>query len=293
MNYTPDDLKEAASAEKAEIEARVRGKQGGIATYFDVFLFNFLKRLENTGPIHGWNASAHGPNSRHSARAADELQWLATYLERRQEGRFVSYGDRLRGDEGGRQSDIRSPERSMSQGTAECLTWKGSPLFKSVFDFAILPMLLWELKPGTVFEIGSGTGTSAGWIADLLHGFGLSSPVYSTDINPIRASYPGVHFLAGDTRSPATLFGSDLLRAAARPFLIVEDAHVNAGNVFLYFDDFLIQGDYLFVEDSLKKGDALNAFLTERPNRYAVDTRYTDFFGRNATSAINSILVRI
>ena len=42
----------------------------------------------------------------------------------------------------------------MSQGTAACLTWKGAPLFKSVFDFAILPMLLWELKPATVFEIG-------------------------------------------------------------------------------------------------------------------------------------------
>jgi cephalosporin hydroxylase len=292
MISTPDDLKEAASAEKAEIESRVRGMQGGVATYFDAFLFKFLKRLEDTEPLHGWNANPQEPRA-DTARMVKELQWLATYLEHRKEGRFVSYEARRRGDDARGQSDIRSPERSMSQGTGECLTWKGSPLFKSVFDFAILPMLLWELKPASVFEIGSGTGASARWIADIMHDYGLGSQVYSTDINPVGTSYPGVHFLTGDTRSPATLFGANLLRSAPRPFLVIEDAHVNARNVFLYLDDFLMKGDYLFIEDSLNKGDNISSFLSERPNRYAVDTRYTDFFGRNATSAINSILVRV
>jgi cephalosporin hydroxylase len=181
----------------------------------------------------------------------------------------------------------------MSQGTAACLTWKGSPLFKSVFDFAILPMLLWELRPATVFEIGSGTGASARWIADILDSFGLESQVYSTDIRPVSEPYAGVTFLTGDSRSPTTLFGADLLRSAPRPYVVIEDAHLNAHDVFLYLDDFLNKGDYLFIEDSYKKADALNGFLAERPHRYVVDTRYTDFFGRNATSAVNSILVRI
>jgi cephalosporin hydroxylase len=59
----------------------------------------------------------------------------------------------------------------MSQGTTACLEWKGKPLFKTVFDYAMLPMLLWELKPATVFEIGSGAGASAIWMADTMKGF--------------------------------------------------------------------------------------------------------------------------
>ena len=293
MIFTPDDLKRAASAEKAEIESRVRGMQGGIATYFDAFLFNFLKRLEESEPLHGWNAYPREIPRAETARVIEELQWLATYLENRREGRFVPYDVRRRGDNARRQSDIRSPERSMSQGTAACLTWRGSPLFKSVFDFAILPMLLWELRPASVFEIGSGTGASARWIADMIRSFGLTSQVYSTDIRPVSEHYPGVRYLAGDSRSPTTLFQADLLRSAPHPYLIIEDAHVNAHGVFLYIDDFLIEGDYLFIEDSLPKSDDLSAFLTERPHRYRVDTYYTDFFGRNATSAVNSILIRV
>jgi cephalosporin hydroxylase len=333
MTFTPDDLKKAAAEEKAEIESRVRGRQGGVATYFDVLLFKILGRLEASESLHGWNTETAEiesrvkggqggsanyfdvpfkildrlkfPKSLHSAapprelsRTDDakliaELRWLATYLENRKQGRFVTYEARRRGDEAGRQSDIRSPERAMSQGTAACLSWRGSPLFKSVFDFAILPMLIWELRPGTVFEIGSGTGASARWIADVIESFGLTSQVYSADIKPVTEPYAGVHFLAGDSRSPMTLFGADLLRSAPRPFLVIEDAHANVQNVLLYIDDFLMSGDYLFIEDSLLKGEDLNAFLSEWPQRYLVDTHYTDFFGRNATSAINSIFVKV
>jgi cephalosporin hydroxylase len=293
MIFTPDELKRAASAEKAEIESRVRGRQGGVATYFDIFLGKFLNRLEVSESLHGWNANPQESSRSDTARAVAELQWLATYLENRKQGRFVPYDARRRGDDAGGQSGIRSPERMMSQGTAACLTWKGSPLFKTVFDFAILPMLLWELRPASVFEIGSGTGASARWIADIIGSFGFNSQVYSTDIKPVSEPYAGVHFLTGDSRSPETLFGADLLRSAPRPYLVIEDAHINVHDVFVYIDEFLIKGDYFFIEDSLLKADDLNTFLSERPHRYVVDTHYTDFFGRNATSAVNSILVRV
>lgn len=289
-----DDLKRAASVERTNIQARIRNRQGGVPTYFDAFLCNFLNRLLASESLHGWTTNAGQASAGSStARVAAELQWFVNYLAARNQGRFVSYETRLKQDATGGQSGIRSPERMMSQGMAECLTWKGRPLFKTVFDFAILPMLIWELKPGTVFEIGSGTGASACWIADTMETAGLSSRVYSTDVKPVAERYPGVQFLSGDCTSPASLFEPDLLRSAARPFLVIEDAHVNVRNVLLYLDEFLKPGDYLFVEDSVNKGDALEAFLRERTGRYAVDSRYTDFFGRNATSAINSIFVRL
>jgi cephalosporin hydroxylase len=181
----------------------------------------------------------------------------------------------------------------MSQGTGTCLTWKGSPLFKTVFDFAIVPMLLWELKPASVFEIGSGTGASARWMADVLKDLGIAGEVHSVDIKPVGESYPGVHFRAGDCKSPATLFDADLLRASPRPRLVIEDAHINVHDVLVHFDDFLNKGDYLYVEDSRGKEDDLARFMSARASRYRVDTRYTDFFGRNATCAANSIFVRV
>jgi hypothetical protein len=46
------------------------------------------------------------------------------------------------------------------------------------------------------------------------------------------------------------------------------------------------------VEDSRIKTRELGAFLALREQHYRVDTRYTDFFGRNATCAANSIFVR-
>jgi cephalosporin hydroxylase len=297
--FTPDDLKRAAAAERHKIESRVKGEQGGVATYFDVFLCRFLDGLAASESVHGWNANPQARRwnpfrARHRARNPKyvaKLQWLVAYLSDQAQGRLVQYDTRRR--PGSDRSDIRSPERMMSQGKAECLNWKGMPLFKSVFDFAILPMLVWELKPASVFEIGSGTGASACWMADVLAACGLDSWVYSADLNPIGASHPRVRFVAGDCMSPESLFGAELLRSAPHPYLVVEDAHKNVRDVLLYLDGFLMQGDYLFVEDSLEKGDALNAFLSERPDRYRVDTRYTDFFGRNATSAIDSILVRV
>lgn len=289
-----DDLKRAASVERANIQARIREKQGGVPTYFDAFLCNFLNRLLSSESLHDWTTNAEQASADSSkARVAAELQWFVNYLQTRKEGRFVSYETRRKQDATGGQSGIRSPERMMSQGMAECLTWKGRPLFKTVFDFAILPMLVWELKPGTVFEIGSGTGASACWLADTIQTAGLSSGVYSADVKLVTERYAGVQFLTGDCTSPATLFEPDLLHLAARPFLVIEDAHVNVRNVLLYLDAFLREGDYLFVEDSVNKADAIEAFLRERSGRYAVDSRYTDFFGRNATSAINSIFVRV
>ena len=307
MPFTPGELKEAAFQEKARLQARVTTVQGGIATYFDVFLGKFLDSLAANESVHRWDAAPRplsplGKSIRRltgrrfvpdMSRSVAELQWLIAYLESKSEDRFVPYESRRKAAHNSQQSDIRSTERMMSQGKAGCLTWKGQPLFKTVFDFAILPMLLWELRPGTVFEIGSGTGTSARWIADLLEVCGLSAQVYSVDIEPIADAYPGVQFLGGDCKSPGSLFPVELLRTAPRPYLVIEDASVNVENVLRYIDGFLNKGDYLYVEDSLVKADVLESFLGGGSHRYLVDTRYTDYFGRNATSAINSILVKI
>ena len=47
------------------------------------------------------------------------------------------------------------------QGAPALMRWRGMPLMKNVFDFAMYPALIAELRPRTIFEIGSGLGGSA------------------------------------------------------------------------------------------------------------------------------------
>jgi cephalosporin hydroxylase len=286
-------LKEAAIAAHAALHARVRGPQRGVQTFFDNFLDGLLRRLAATEPLHGWDVRRAAPPSSEEAARIAELRWLDGFLAHQRQGRFVPYGVRRRETNGGPASDLGPRELIMSQGTTAPLTWKGSPLFKTAFDFALLAMLLWELRPETVLEIGSGTGASARWIADMLRSLALDGEVHSVDLKPVAESYPGVHFLAGDCREPASLFPFELLGAAPHPWLVIEDAHVNVHDVLDHIGGYLVSGDYLIVEDSGAKRADLDRLLQGRDAQYCVDTRYTDFFGRNATCAENSIFVRV
>ncbi len=121
----------------------------------------------------------------------------------------------------------------------------------------------------------------------------IAAQVFSVDIRPVGEVYPGVVFLQGDCAQPAALFDPLLLRRAPHPWLVIEDAHVNVHDVLAHLGEYLVAGDYLFVEDSGAKRDALDQFLAPRRGQYRVDTRYTDFFGRNATCAPNSIFVKL
>jgi hypothetical protein len=75
-----------------------------------------------------------------------------------------------------------------------------------------------------------------------------------------------------------------------RPRLLVEDFHGELSGFFEHIDSILTAGDYLVIEDSNPKQSAIAQTIAGLP--YAVDTKYTDFFGINCTSAINSIFVK-
>jgi cephalosporin hydroxylase len=171
------------------------------------------------------------------------------------------------------------------------MKWKGLPLFKTVFDCALMPMLLDELKPGTIFEIGAGAGASALWLADLLRVHANPAIIHSVDIRPLTSTDPQIVFYRGDCARPESLFPQEVLRMAPHPWLVIEDAHVNVAAVLIHIDGFMQRGDYLVVEDSLIKKPDLITFVQIQP-RYLVDTYYTDFFGRNATCAADSIFRR-
>ena len=177
----------------------------------------------------------------------------------------------------------------LSQGTHGVFTWKGHIVFKSVFDLAIYSMLIEELKPDVIIEIGSGKGGSAVWLADMVKILGLKSQIYSYDINKPDFSYPDVSFIEFDLNNLNEHVDFPEKEKWVGSKLIIEDAHVNISEVLNKIDSKVGKGDYLIVEDSDGKQKDLFNFIINTKNSYLTDQHYLDLFGRNGTSATNSI----
>jgi len=293
-----DALKASARDFLAEMRAKVAREQGGLHSIFDSWFTRVVTQLVRFDPARAWEDSVAEDAARSPGRGQG-LQWdllrLRLFLDRWRQGRFVDYAQRRRsaahyfprfGTEFG--TDVLLT----CQGAPALMRWRGTPLMKNVFDFAMYPALLSELRPATVFEVGSGLGASAAWFADLLALGGVTSRVHSVDLVEGKIQHPGVAFYRGDCSDPVALFPEHLLRTEPHPWLVVEDAHHNVEGVLGWFHRFLKPGDYLVVEDSDVKHDTLSAFTAAHPGDYLVDTRFTDNFGRNATCAADSIFVR-
>ncbi|HEX6716528.1 MAG TPA: CmcI family methyltransferase [Pyrinomonadaceae bacterium] len=274
-----------------EFKEKIIERQNGIPTMLDNALLSFIDQLNRLPPQQSLEESSKQVGGPEGELLRERLSRLRTILSRRSQGRFVSYEDRRNSP--GEESEISDFEMLMSQGAAECMKWKGMALFKTVYDFSIYTMMLWDLKPRTIFELGSGTGSSAVWFADLMKTFGVESHVHSVDLKEVKLKHAGVNFVQGNSMNIERIFDEGYLRSAPHPWLVIEDAHANVYEVLCYFHGFLEQGDYLVVEDSIIKKNEIARFMRRYPDRYRVDTYYTDFFGRNATCSPDSIFVKM
>src|SRR6201996_879532 len=215
------------------MRTKVEHEQHGLHSIFDSWFVRVLTRLIAFDPTQSWEDSVRENAAR--APAQDQsLPWdlarLRLFLDRWQQGRFVDYSQRKRSGAHynprfGTEFDI--DVQLTCQGAPSLMRWRGTPLMKNVFDFAMYPALIAELRPGTVFEIGSGLGASAVWFADHLAICGVEATVHSVDLVKVETAYPRVSYYQGDCADPASLFDPGLLRAAPHPWLVVEDAHHN------------------------------------------------------------------
>ncbi len=294
-----DELKAAALKFIGEARVRIETQQNGLRSIFDSWLIRVLGHLMSFDPTRSWEDSVR-ENAVRSPGQGQSLQWdlqrLRLFLDRWRQGRFVDFSQRERS--GAHYHPRFGTEFGIDvlltcQGAPSLMRWRGTPLMKNVFDFAMYPALIAELRPRTVFEIGSGLGASAIWFADTMIFCGIEGRVHSVDQVKAALEHPHVEFHHGDCSSPERLFAADLLRSQPHPWLVVEDAHHNVGAVLEHFHKYLSPGDYLVVEDSDVKRDTLRRFIDARPGAYMVDTCFTDNFGRNATCAANSIFIRM
>ena len=176
-----------------------------------------------------------------------------------------------------------------SQGIHSLIKWKNISLFKTTYDLTIYSMILQEVKPDIIIELGSGEGGSAIWLADQANAIGLNTHIYSFDIKVPKIKHSKVTFDKVDLNNIENIINLNFLLTLKGKKIIIEDAHVNVYNILNFFDKILKKEDYLIIEDSEEKQKDINSFLSDKNQKYKLDKFYLDFFGTNITSCINSI----
>lgn len=288
-------LKKAVYNLEEETRVRMSERQDGVPTFSDNVLLQLIRELRQLDEKLPWEESIKQLGGAQGKQLEGMLERLRIFFKRRSQGRFINYESRFKPSPAGPQSECDAGyyELVTSQGVDECMHWRGVPLFKTVYDFSIYSMMLWDIRPGTVIELGSGMGSSAVWMADLLKAFGIKSHIYSVDLKKVELEYDGVTFIRGDCLKIETVFPRELLETAPHPWIFIEDAHVNVYGVLTYFHQFFTAGDYVILEDSGTKHEAIGKFQARHSGCYKLDARYIDFFGRNVTCARDAIFVRI
>lgn len=284
-----------ALAEEFELKLRhkIAKKQAGVPTFFDNVLLTGLAVIKGQ-PAGGTTiVQADGQSLRWNN---DEIANLfIDYVRSYSHPRLMEYSERLEEtqDHMAAPWELSPLQLNVTAGIGECMQWKGLPLFKSAFDLALYPMLIWDVRPLTVIELGSGSGASALWFADVSQAFGTPAHIYSVDLNRPEMEVAQVTFIQGNCFEIERVLPVSFLQTLPHPWLVIEDMHKNTLGVLRYLGVMLHSGDYFIVEDSRSKHEAIRDFMKDHASEFRVDTRYTDFFGRNATCSADSIFARI
>lgn len=186
---------------------------------------------------------------------------------------------------------------------------RGVPMSKDPFDLALYPLLIWNLQPRTIIEIGSNAGGSALWLADLLTTYGINGQVYSIDMVPVtNVAHPRLTFLQGNGRSLGDTLTPQFLAGLPRPWLVIDDAdhaYETTHQILEFFHAYLRADEYLVVEGGIMSDytrdlgynsgphRALKEFLASHLDDYIIDGSYCDFFGYNLTWNTNGYLKKL
>ena len=183
--------------------------------------------------------------------------------------------------------------------------YRGVKAARCPFDYVIYQMIIFNLKPDLVIEIGTNAGGGALYLADLMsitdHGI-----VHTIDITSqcarIAATHPRVRLFTEGWQN------YDLREVVGySKVLVIEDGshmYEETLTAMQRFAPIVTVGSYMIVEDGIinKLGKtknyhggplrAIREFLRSTKD-FEVDRYWCDFFGKNATFNVNGYLKRM
>ena len=146
-------------------------------------------------------------------------------------------------------------ERYQQKLVFEHVHYRGVPTWKNVLDLWVYHEIIWETEVAVVIEIGARHGGTTLWLSDLLRNFrGDSATVVSIDLErPERELPPNVHFICGDSITPATLNEVRSV-SAGRKTLVIADGNHAADHVLQeirLYAPLISEGSYFIAEDGI------------------------------------------
>ncbi len=186
------------------------------------------------------------------------------------------------------------------------VTYKGVSTLKCPFDYVLYQMLINEIKPDLIIEIGTNKGGSALYLADLLELNGKGE-VHTVDL-PDNKESTLLHSHSRIKIFKEGFLGYNTDHLSAYPvILIIEDGSHQYNDVLdalRKFSPFVSKNSYFIVEDGIitelgKEKEynggpqkAIAEFLSTNKN-FITDRKWCDFFGSNATFNVNGYLKKI
>lgn len=185
------------------------------------------------------------------------------------------------------------------------VTYRGISAIRCPFDYVIYQMIISEIQPDLVIEIGTKYGGGALYLADLMDIIGHGT-IHTIDIvqkaEDIVAKHPRIKLFTNGWAN----YDLEETRGFSK-ILVIEDAsHIYEDTLaaLCKFSPVVSVGSYLIVEDGIVNelgrekefhGGPLRAireFLVEHKN-FKVDRTYCDMFGKNATFNVNGYIKRL
>lgn len=182
------------------------------------------------------------------------------------------------------------------------VTYKGIKAIRCPFDYVIYQMIICQLKPDLVIEIGTNIGGGALYVADLLDGNG-KGVLHTIDIIDQVDSKVKEHKRIEFFTEGWENYDLELTKGF-ETILIIEDAsHLYKDSIGILnkFHKIVTKDSYFIIEDGIinelgleKKyeGGPLKAIREFLPNHleYIVDRKWCDMFGKNSTFNVNGYL---
>lgn len=181
--------------------------------------------------------------------------------------------------------------------------YRGIKCVKCPFDYVMYQMIIEEIKPDLIVEIGTAYGGSALYLADFLHNIGKGI-VHTIDIqedwffsNPeekrdLITHHPRIQRFLGGYQA----YNLDCASSFKKIMLIEDGSHNYSDtlSVMNKFKDIVSEDSYMIIEDGSVNwlgidhyfdGGPLRAieeFLPQNP-QFQIDRKWCDFFGYNVT----------
>lgn len=205
---------------------------------------------------------------------------------------------------GPRDQAVRYGTNSIFKGHT-MVTYRGVRYIKDPFDYILYQMILMEVRPDLVIEVGTNRGGGALYLADLMDKIGHGT-VHTIDIvndhDPLVETNPRVKFFYEGWEK----YDVNSAKGFNKVLVIDDGSHMYESTVgsLNKFGPLVSAGSYLIVEDGIvtpKKQayafhggplKAIREFLKGHPN-FIIDRKWCDFFGKNATFNINGYLKRV